>query len=59
MVPPAFLGDEETLTWGIVVTYDLARHAVTKNQPSSLSGPLTAFEPNIIAALEALPEPPE
>lgn len=59
MVPPAFLSDEEALIWGIVVTYDLARHAVTNNQPMSLTEPLAGLEPSIIAALEPLPAPPD
>jgi hypothetical protein len=59
MVPPAFLSDEEALTWGIVITYDLARHAVTNNDPMSLTEPLVGLEPTIMAALQALPEPSE
>jgi hypothetical protein len=59
VISPAFLSDEEALTWGIVVTYNLARHAVTNNDPMSLTEPLIGLEPSIVAALQALPELPE
>jgi hypothetical protein len=59
MVPPAYLSDEEALTWGIVVTYNLARHAVTNNDPMSVPEPLAGLEPSIMAALQALPEASE
>jgi hypothetical protein len=59
MVPPAFLSDEDALTWGIVVTYNLARYAVTNNDPSSVPEPLAELEPSVRAALEALPKPPD
>jgi hypothetical protein len=58
IVPPAQLTDEEVLAWGIVVTYNLARHAVTNNDPMSLTEPLVTLEPSIMAVLHELPPPP-
>lgn len=58
MVPPAQLTDEETLTWGIAITYNLARHALTNNDPGLLTEPLVGLEPSIMAALHELPPPP-
>jgi hypothetical protein len=51
IIPPAYLTDEEALTWGIVVTYNLARYAITNNDPMSLTEPLVGLEPSITAAL--------